>query len=444
MSEKIKNLPAILSEIPLKIAQSRAKQIFLVDCNSFYVSCERVFDPKLWGKPTVVLSNNDGCVIARSQEAKDLGIPMGAPAYQYKELFEAKSVFVYSSNYTLYGDLSHRVMQVLEQFTPQLEIYSIDEAFLAIETDEPLKMAHSIRDTVLRWTQIPVSVGIGPTKTLAKVANRMAKKGAGVFSLETEKEIDQTLKTLPPDTVWGIGRRLNDHLTKLGITNALQLKQADSEWIRRRFSTTLLKTVLELQGHSCLPLDEVREKKKSITCSRSFGNDVTQLSEIEEALSHYASRVGEKLRRQGSVTNSLTVFLSTSPFIENRYGKSTHITLAHPTDLTPDLIRESKRALSTLFRKGYRYKKVGLIATDLTDKGSFQRDLFSSLSPAQEKTMALIDTINAKYKKGAISFAAEGTAKRWQMQRQFTSQRYTTHWDELLTIECENRPRTLR
>lgn len=410
---------------------------FLIDCNSFYVSCERVFNPKLWKKPVVVLSNNDGCVIARSKEAKQLGIPMGAPVFQYEQLLREKNVYVYSSNYTLYGDMSQRVMQVVGQFSHRIEIYSIDEAFLAIAAKNPLELARIIRKKVLRWTGIPVSIGIGTTKTLAKLANHIAKKNeelGGVFWLQSEKEIDRALAKTALEDIWGIGRRLSYRLKGHGIHTPLAFKRAPNEWIRRLFSTTLVKTALELRGISCLQLEEVYAPRKSITCSRSFGKTVTGLEELKEAISTYTASASETLREQESLTGYLTVFLQTSPFIKTPYANSATLSLPEPTDYTPRLITYAKLCLQQIFRFGYEYKKVGVIFLDLSSKTCFQRDLFVSSSPIEGRAMQILDRINASFGKNALQFAAEGIQKKWKMQRAHTSSRFTTKWNELLII----------
>ncbi|MDN3506724.1 MAG: Y-family DNA polymerase [Simkaniaceae bacterium] len=404
---------------------------FLIDCNSFFVSCERVFNPKLWKRPVVVLSNNDGCVVARSREAKALGIPMGAPAFKYDKLFNQQGVFVYSSNYTLYGDMSHRVMQVLEQFSSEMEVYSIDEAFLIVDDTDPITLAREIRRRVYRWTGIPVSVGIGKTKTLAKVANHIAKKKQehkGVFLFES----DQDLARFPLEDIWGIGRRLAPRLKGRGILTPLQLKMAPNEWIRKHFSVTLLKTVLELRGTPCLKLEEVYAKKKSITCSRSFGTPITELKELEEAASSYIARAAEKLRRQGSLAEHLTVYLCTSFFIENPYSNSASASFPLATDYTPDLITAAKSLLKAIYRPGYAYKKVGVIFNDLSN--SCQQDLFCKRGPFHTKSMQVLDQINASYGKTTLQFAAEGIEKPWKMRREQTSSHFTTNWDQLLSI----------
>ena len=411
---------------------------FLIDCNAFFVSCERVFNPKLWKQPVVVLSNNDGCIIARSKEAKQLGIPMGAPLYQYQELLIRHRVFVYSSNYTLYGDLSHRVMQVLEQFSPKIEIYSIDEAFLLIETEDHLNLAKEIRKRVFRWTGIPVSVGIGPTKTLAKLANHIAKKNErykGVYCLKDPHHINQMLASFSLGKVWGIGRRLEKRLNEKNIFTPLQLKCAPDSWIQKSFSVTLLKTVLELRGNSCLHLEEIDTPRKSITRSRSFGKTVTALPQLEEAIASYAAQAAKTLRKEGLVTSHLTAFLTTSPFIQTPYSNSMTLSLDEPTAYTPLLISKAKQCIQKINRKGYQYKKVGVIFHDLSPHTCYQRDLFSPFSPAHIDAMRTLDQIHYKYGNRSLSFAAEGIHKPWQMLRSFTSARFTTNWKELLTIQ---------
>lgn len=410
---------------------------FLVDCNSFFVSCERVFNPKLLGKPVVVLSSNDGCVVARSKEAKLLGIPMGAPAFEYQKLFKDRGVFVYSSNFTLYGDISERVMEVLQQFSPDFEIYSIDEAFLMIAAEDPLSIAREIRQRVLRWTGIPVSVGIAPTKTLAKVANHVAKKEekhGGVYLLQDPKEIDQTLANFPLGDIWGIGHNLSRRLKGQGIHTPLQLKNSADSWIQKCYSVVLLKTALELRGISCLPLDEVEESNKSITCSRSFGTPVTTLNQLEEAISNYIAKAAEKLRRQELCASYITVYLTTSPFIENPYSNSASISLPEATDYTPHLITLAKKGIQAIFKEGYSYKKVGVILNDLSSKSSHQPDLFCEPTPDRSKAMDVLDQINEAYGRNALQFAAEGIEKPWKMRRSHTSARFSTHWKELLTV----------
>lgn len=411
---------------------------FLIDCNQFYVSCEQVFNPRLKNKPVVVLSNNDGCVVARSKEAKALKIPMGAPAYQFKELFKAHKVHVLSSNYTLYGDMSHRVMQVLSLFSADIEVYSIDEAFLYLNWNNPLALAKEIKETVLKWTGIPVSIGIGITKTLSKVANDIAKKKGGLFAFTDPKQTDQTLSALDVQEIWGIGRNLAEALRAEGIRNACAFKDASDAWIKKKFSVTLLRTAYELRGISCLELAELPAQRKSITCSRSFGSKLTQLEAIEEALSSYTATAAEKLREEKLLPSFLTVFLTTSLFIEKAYSNSATLTLDEPTTFTPDLAAKAKQALRTIFRPGYAYKKVGVTMGGFLPEGSFQPDLFGLSEKEKERqrrAMKVIDKLNQRFGDLALQFAAEGIRKHWKMQRGNVSPRYTTAWDELLNIK---------
>lgn len=415
--------------------------IALVDCNNFYVSCERVFNPRLCGKPVVILSNNDGCVIARSNEAKGLGIPMGAPAFQYRDLFQRHNVFVFSSNYALYGDMSHRVMQTLAQFTPDIEIYSIDEAFLKLGAEEPEAFAQRIRQTVLQWTGIPVSIGISPTKTLAKVANRHAKKsqlGQGVFILTDPNLRKILLSELLVEDVWGIGRKISTTLKKYGIHTAWDLAQTEEAWIKKTFSIVTLRTALELRGISCLSMNEAPPDKKSITTSRSFSRPITEEQELTEALSTYVARAAEKLRDQGSLASFIEVFLETSRFKENgAYFAAIPITLPEPSNYTPLLIHHAKQGLHALFKKGLEYKKCGILLGGLVPSKAFQSDLFAKHKISiekQRKLMLLIDKTNARYGTDTLKWAAQGLAQSWKMRQEHTSPRFTTRWSDLLSI----------
>ncbi len=412
----------------------------LVDCNQFFVSCEQLFNPRLLKKPVVVLSSNDGCIVARSKEAKALGIPIGAPAYQYAALFKEKGVHLLSSNFALYADISCRVMQVLHDLSPHVEEYSVDEAFLIADGKDPVEEALKIQKRVVQWTGIPVSIGIGPTKTLAKVAGDLAKTApSGVLALMDEKIIDETLKNLAPSDIWGIGSRLNLALKSHGIFTAYDLKQASELWLKTHFSVFVMRTVLELKGTACFSLEEIPTTRQSLTCSRSFGTRVTELADLEEALSTYVASAAVKLRREGLLASHLSVFITTSPFLtHSRYSNVLTINLTEPTSYTPQLIQAAKSALAPLFRKGYLYKKVGVIFGDLVSKETYQRDLFSSPSLSNEKgkkAMAILDQINRTLEGGKVRFAAEGFEKKWQRKRENASPRYTTSWQELLTVE---------
>ncbi|HSW85965.1 MAG TPA: Y-family DNA polymerase [Rhabdochlamydiaceae bacterium] len=414
---------------------------FLVDCNQFYVSCERVFNPKLASKPVVVLSNNDGCVVARSKEAKALKIPMGAPAYQYKDLFREKGVRVYSSNYTLYGDMSYRVMRTLAHFDCPMEEYSIDEAFLISDHEDPVNFARKIKNTVFQWTGIPVSIGIGKTKTLSKVANDIAKKDpreSGIFAFEDKEATDRVLKDLPVGDIWGIGPKLSAELVSNGMKTAFDFKNAPDTWIKKHLSVSSLRCAWELRGISCLALAECPSPRQSITCSRSFGAPVTAFQELSEALSSYTANAAEKLRADQSLASFISVFLMTSAFQKDPYSNSMTLSLPEPTSYTPLLIAQAKEALKRIYREGYIYKKVGVILGGLVSDVCYQPDLFSMYQTNKKKqmqAMRLLDTLNGCYENKILRFAAEGTGYTpWKMKRQNCSQRFTTSWKELLKV----------
>jgi DNA polymerase V len=317
----------------------------LVDCNNFYASCERVFNPRLVGKPIIVLSNNDGCVIARSNESKALGIAMGEPYFKCKELIEKQGVIAFSSNYTLYGDMSARVMETLAQFAPEMEVYSIDEAFLNLDgmPGDLTDYCRKIRNTVRQWTGIPVGIGVAQTKTLAKIANRIAKKSAkanGVLVLDKQKYIDKALSITEVGDIWGIGRQYARHLNAVGVFTALQLRDMPDTWVRQHLTIAGLRTVHELRGLSAIPLELAPAAKKGITVSRAFGHKLKEKDQIKQALITHVTRAGEKLRGQGLLAKHLMVFMHTSPFAQYKpqYGGAKDIALDHPTDYTPDLI----------------------------------------------------------------------------------------------------------
>ena len=411
----------------------------LVDCNNFYASCERVFNPKLNGQPIIVLSNNDGCVVARSNEAKALGIGMGVPEFQIRPLLRAHHVQVFSSNYTLYGDLSQRVMETLEPFSPDLEIYSIDEAFLNLSgfTSRNLtEYGHIIRATVKRWTGLPVSVGIAETKTLAKIANRIAKRTpdtSGVFDLLACPDRNALLDRVPVEDVWGIGRNHARVLNQHGITTALQLREVDDQWIRKRMGIVGLRLVMELRGVSCLDLEQCPPPRQSLTCSRAFGTLINTLEEMEEAISVYTSRVAEKLRRERLAAIVLTVCLTTNEFKEGpQYSNALTLKLPVVTDSTADLIRCALRGIRSIYRDGYCYKKAGVMLTGLVPASLIQFDLFDDQDRRRSKRlMAALDAINDRWGAGTLQYASSGLTKAWQTQCHRRSPAYTTDWDEL-------------
>ena len=416
--------------------------VALVDCNNFYASCERVFQPELRGRPVVVLSNNDGCVIARSNEAKALGIAMGEAWHICKKRVDTDGVIVRSSNYTLYGDMSARVMRTIAGFTPDLEIYSIDEAFLGLGGFETRLECHAraLRRTVLQWTGIPVSVGIAPTKTLAKVANRRAKKDpatGGVFVLMDEAAIDAELAGMELTDLWGVAHRLAARLMALGITTPLALKQADPRFIRERFNVVLERLVLELRGIACIALEEAPPDRKSIMASRSFGRTVETREELEEAVATYTSRAAEKLRGQGLAAGRIVVFAHTNHFRpeDPQYHGMQPVRLPVATADTGKLIAAARRGLGALYRPGYRYKKAGILLLELAPAAAVQGDLFAAAdTPRSKARMRAVDMLNRRFGRDTVSFAAAGRRRAWKLRSEFLSPRFTTNWDELLRV----------
>ncbi|WLB57431.1 Y-family DNA polymerase [Bradyrhizobium japonicum] len=419
-----------------------AAPIALVDCNNFYASCERVFQPALRGKPVVVLSNNDGCVIARSNEAKALGIGMGDPWHLNEAKFEKAGVIVRSSNYTLYGDMSARVMRTLSEFSSRLEVYSIDEAFLDLSGFERDLQSHGreLRRTVLQWTGIPVSVGIAPTKLLAKVANRVAKKSpasGGVLSLMSAEAQTSALATLELTDLWGVAARLAKRLNEIGITTPLELRNADARFIRERLGVVGERIVLELQGTPCLRLEQVAPDRKSIVCSRSFGRAVQQRQEMEQAVATYAARAAEKMRRQRLATPALVVFILTNRFkpTDPQYTAQQLVQLPVATADTGRLIRAARWGLSKIWKDGFRYKKAGVMLLDLGPAAQVQPDLFHQPDDDRSRArMAALDALNERFGRDTVCFATSGLKRGWKLRASLISGRYTTKWDELLRV----------
>lgn len=420
-----------------------ARLFALVDCNNFYCSCERAFVPALEGRPVVVLSNNDGCVIARSQEAKDLGIAMGEPAFKREAFYQKHGVEVQSSNYALYTDMSQRVVQTLLHFSAAVEVYSIDEAFLAWEAHpgrDITALGTDIRRTVRKWTHLPVSVGVATSKTLAKLANRHAKKHPecqGVMDLTSlsPRQLDAFLDKVAVEDVWGIGRKLSLHLKTHDIFTARQLRDAPKEWVRKTMTVGGLHTVLELQGTSCIELEEAPPPKKAILTSRSFGKAVSTLPEVQEAVAAYVSRVGEKLRRQGSRAGRLQVFVMTNPHKDvPQYANALQMALSPSTAHTPALIAAAQHLMRKLYREGYIYKKAGVMVTELEPETPRQLSLLEPAPEVQAKQQALmaaLDTANAKWGRGTLSYAAAGLERPWRMRQASVSPRFTTDWEHL-------------
>ncbi len=419
---------------------SKRNIIALIDCNNFYVSCERVFDPSLEGKPVAVLSNNDGCMVSRSAEVKALGIPMGAPAFKYEALIAKHGGTLLSSNYALYGDMSMRVMQTLEQFSPEIEVYSIDEAFLGLNGFQHMDLeayAAEIRETVKQWTGIPVSVGIASSKTLAKVANHWAKRVPGykgVLSLLDEERLEKALKLTPVGEVWGIGRQYEKFLKQCGIENAWQLRNADEKFIDHYLTSVGHKTVLELQGYHAISLEEAPQDKKSILVSRSFGKQVDSLDELKEAVSSHVSTAARKLRQQNSLAARMMVFLSTNRFKEGpQYSNSKQMVLSPPTAYTPELIKRALELLEEVHLPGFEYKKAGVLFSELVSSDDVPLN-FLETSYLDDKRKVLMDTmdkLNSKFRRGTLFVASCGTQQKWQMKRARLSPAYTTRWSDL-------------
>ena len=415
------------------------KMIALVDCNNFYVSCERVFSPQLKFRPTVVLSNNDGCVIARSEEAKALGIKMGVPYFQIDYLIEKENLAVFSSNYTLYGDMSSRVMEALSFFSPETEVYSIDEAFLSFESEKNQNIAfgEKIRSDVYKWLGLPVSIGIAPNKTLAKIANRFAKRSnLGVFELSNEKLINEVLIETSVNEIWGIGYNSTKKLNAISIKNGFQLKNLDRRWARKLLSVVGARIVEELNGNVCLPLELVPPPKKSITCSRSFGCLVEPIECLHEALDNYLVKAAEKLRRKNLTANAVTVFLNTNRFAKSeQYNNSLTIELANATNSTKELRDWTKKALKQIFKPGYFYKKVGVILQGLQPESSETVRLYNEEAYEKDKRlMQALDKISSKFGRNTVCFGTQKNSQEWQMKAEMKSQKYTTSLKEVLSV----------
>ena len=414
------------------------KSIAIIDVNNFYVSCERVFNPKLENKPVVVLSNNDGCAISRSNEAKALGIKMGTPWFKFKEFAKQENVTALSSNYTLYLDMSHRVMTLLSKFSPDQEIYSVDESFLDLTTfksKDLIKYGQQIKTKIKQWTGLPVSIGIGSTKTLSKLANHIAKnnpafKGVCNLNVMDQDKLETWMSHIPVNEVWGVGRSLAPKLNQLGIMTVLDLKQADPEYIRQQFSIVLEKTVRELNGVMCMELKDVEDPNKEIMVSRSFGRRVKDKQELIEAITSYTSRAAERMRKQESVATSLYVYIRTSPHDDKKqYANGVNVPLFQPSDDSMVLTNAALLGLDYIYRDGYDYQKAGITLCNLTSKHKMQGNLFNNT--ISHSRMKIMDTINQRWK-GKLKLGSEGVTKEWEMKAQFKSRNYTTNWDQLM------------
>ena len=417
------------------------KPIFiLADCNNFYVSCERVFDPSLESKPVVVLSNNDGCVVSRSNEAKSLGIPMGAPYYKYKQLIDDNNVAVFSSNYQFYGDMSERVMGSLKIMTPSLEVYSIDEAFIRlrdIESDIFNKVLET-RKNVFKWTGIPMSFGIAHTKTLSKIANHIAKKRtkAGVFDIRQESVCDEIIKNMNVEDIWGISINWGKKLRSIGISTIFELKKANPGFIKKHLGVVLERVVYELNGISCLGL-EGSSPKKNIMSSKSFGKPIQKLSHIEEALSSYASRACEKLRAQKSKCRGIYVFIKTNSFQlkKPQYRNGISYEFELPTSDTRVIVSRAKKLMKNIYREGFSFHKCGIMLLDLVPENYKQAHFFAQNDDdSQDNFMNVVDNLNKSMGPKTIFYLSQGINKEWQMRCSNRSKRYTTKWSEILEV----------
>ena len=403
------------------------KKIALIDCNSFYVSCERLFNPKIRKLPVVVLSNNDGCIISRSNEAKALGIKMGEPYFKARNIIIKNNVQVFSSNYSLYGDISRRVMRTLKRFNSKIEVYSIDEAFLDLSnfSDKEVKdVGKEIRNTVLQWTGIPTSIGIAETKTLSKVANHIAKKQkSGVVSLVNIKDLDPILEKVEVRDIWGVGKQLSKFYIKNGIYNAKQLKNASNTWIKKTKNVLSSRTAMELRGVPCIQIETKQAKRKSCCVSRSFGKKVEKLRELKESVTSYCLNAAEKIRSESLVCKSITVFIRTSPF-QNKgifYSNSKTIDFPIATNNSIEIVKNALEGLDLIYKDGFKYQKAGIILSGLSDseKGN---SLFKSTKDERIKNlMQSIDNTNYRYGRSTISLASAGINKKWSMRRQYSS-----------------------
>ncbi|AHY14156.1 MULTISPECIES: Y-family DNA polymerase [Citrobacter] len=419
----------------------------LVDVNSFYASCETAFRPDLKGRPVVVLSNNDGCVIARNAEAKRAGVKMGDPYFRQKDLFRRYGVVCFSSNYELYADMSSRVMSTLEAMSPRCEIYSIDEAFCDLTGVRNCRVlqefGQELKDAVYQNTGLAVGVGIAQTKTLAKLANHAAKKWqrqtGGVVDLSNLDRQRKLMAALPVDEVWGVGRRISKKLEAMGIKTVLDLADTDIRFIRKHFNVVLERTVRELRGEPCLELEEFAPVKQEIVCSRSFGERITDYDSMRQAICSYASRAAEKLRGEHQYCRFISTFVKTSPFALNEpyYGNSASVKLLTPTQDSRDIIAAATRSLDAIWKDGHRYQKAGVMLGDFFSQGIAQLNLFDDNAPRRgsEKLMEVLDHLNAKEGKGALYFAGQGIQQQWAMKREMLSPRYTTRYEDLLQVK---------
>lgn len=424
---------------------SKLKPIFaLIDCNSFYCSCERIFRPELRNRPVVVLSNSDGCIVARTNEAKALGLKMGDPYFKFKHFLERNHVAVFSSNYTLYGEMSDRVSRAIESLVAETEIYSIDESFCRLDgMPEPvIEIGRAIQTRVLQWTALPVGVGIGHTKTLAKAAQHASKvwreKTGGVVDLRKPEAVEWLLRRMPVDEVWGIGRRMRDNLAADGITTAWELSQSDARAMGRKYSVLLERTIRELKGESCMDLEQAPSAKQSICSSKMFGKRVHTLSGLQEAVATYIHRAAEKLRNQRSLCGALRIGIQTSFHGDGpKYANAATCIPDYPTDDVRQLTKHALRAVEGIYKQGYAYSKAEVLLMDLRKRGEFTQDLFTPSQPERsDALMKTMDKINKRWGHDCLRTAAVPLTPDWGMRRALLSPSYMTNWDQLWQVRC--------
>jgi DNA polymerase V len=414
--------------------------IAIVDCNNFYASCERVFRPNLVGKPIVVLSNNDGCVIARSNEAKALGIKMGTPAFKNEKLFSRNGVHVFSCNFELYGDMSRRVMDTIKPDSDEMEVYSIDEAFLTFKGPDSEERARALRSQILKWTGIPVSIGLAPTKTLAKVAVHIAKKNPstrGVYSLSSPTSIERALHSFPVADLWGIGHRSAAKLKSFGIFSAIQLRRAHNGWVRRNLSVTGVRLQKELCGTVCSPVNEVVPRKQNIRTARSFGKEVETYAALKEAVGTFAVNCATKLRKEGSCCSTVTVFIHTNPFKPHalEYNNSRTLKLDVPTSDNIEIVVAAIKLLKEIYRPPFAYKKAGVMIGGIVPDSQVQLGLFDSVDRSRRADlMQSIDEINSKLGRDKVRLAVQGFDRKWRLRQERLSPCYTTRFSDFLTV----------
>lgn len=409
--------------------------IALIDCNSFYASCEKVFRPDLKNKPVIILSNNDGCIVAMSREAKALGIPRGKPLFKVKDIIEKYNVTVFSSNYTLYGDISKRIMSIIIDSSDNVEVYSIDEAFANWDFNDPVKEAYNLRNKIFQWVGVPVSIGIAKTKTLAKIANHIGKKGNGIFTI-TEENREKVLSKTPVEDVWGIGRQNAKKLIVGGIKTALQFSKLDDYWVKKSMSIVGLRTLWELRGKPSINMEVETKEYKGIVSSKSFGEPIEDIENLLEATSAFTCDAINKLNSQKLKAKSITVYLTTNRFREGdkQYKNSICVDLPDYSNYLPDFIKAAKAGLKQIYRPGFKYKKTMVLLNNIKSQKILQPDLFSPQKTKHDKITEAVNEINIKYGKNTVSCTSNSKINRWKMRREWLSPKYTTSWEDLRRV----------